>query len=306
MASAPDPPGPGPSSRLLSLLKRPPPGGEPPSEEEEVLQAVEDEVRECTVTREHARALADMRADRRLLEPLPWSEDEEDDHDDPLLVGELLARHAHRKELLRKALSGEPPEASSLIKVRKPPRRSQREDLRRRLWVAMAKKDVGKAVKARASTLKERATHRKKVSAACAKAAKQRETFVQRANKEAALRAKRVAREEAAAWRRHEREEMRKQREEEKRAEERMKADLKRLEAKRQQRKLNFLITQTELYAHFVAKRSKGDDEGGDVKILRQLEEKEERLSVRDTYDVEEVQAAVQNNVAQVSCPSCS
>ena len=44
------------------------------------------------------------------------------------------------------------------------------------------------------------------------------------------------------------------------------------LQAKRQQRKLNFLITQTELYAHFMAKKLTGEEDlSGE--ILRKLED---------------------------------
>ena len=43
---------------------------------------------------------------------------------------------------------------------------------------------------------------------------------------------------------------------------------------KRQQRKLNFLITQTELYAHFMSrKRQTGESDDGGNKILEKLEE---------------------------------
>ena len=45
------------------------------------------------------------------------------------------------------------------------------------------------------------------------------------------------------------------------------------LQAKRQQRKLNFLITQTELYAHFFARKIIGECETVKDKILRKLEE---------------------------------
>ena len=41
----------------------------------------------------------------------------------------------------------------------------------------------------------------------------------------------------------------------EKEAEEQRKLDVELMEARRQQRKLNYLITQTELYAHFIAKK---------------------------------------------------
>lgn len=47
-------------------------------------------------------------------------------------------------------------------------------------------------------------------------------------------------------------------------------------QAKRQQRKLNFLITQTELYAHFMSGKASVGGPGGDVaqeEILRKLED---------------------------------
>jgi len=42
---------------------------------------------------------------------------------------------------------------------------------------------------------------------------------------------------------------------------------------KRQQRKLNFLITQTELYAHFMSKKITGDSDMTRDQILRHLDE---------------------------------
>ena len=44
---------------------------------------------------------------------------------------------------------------------------------------------------------------------------------------------------------------------------------------KRQQRKLNFLITQTELYAHFMAKKLTGDSDDAKDAILKRLDEGE-------------------------------
>lgn len=44
-------------------------------------------------------------------------------------------------------------------------------------------------------------------------------------------------------------------------------------QAKRQQRKLNFLITQTELYAHFMGGKGPGGEDAGQEEILRKLED---------------------------------
>lgn len=57
-------------------------------------------------------------------------------------------------------------------------------------------------------------------------------------------------------------------------------------QAKRQQRKLNFLITQTELYAHFMSRRFGSIASQEQLRILSHLdEEKNPRLLAVDDYD---------------------
>ena len=55
--------------------------------------------------------------------------------------------------------------------------------------------------------------------------------------------------------------------------EDRQKIDFQLIEAKRQQRKLNFLITQTEIFAHFMANKV-GTESQDETEILGQLDEK--------------------------------
>lgn len=56
-------------------------------------------------------------------------------------------------------------------------------------------------------------------------------------------------------WKRNEKEERELRKKAEKEALEKMRIEEELREAKRQARKLNFLITQTELYSHFVGKK---------------------------------------------------
>jgi len=56
-------------------------------------------------------------------------------------------------------------------------------------------------------------------------------------------------------WKRHEKEEREARKKAEREALERQREEEERREAERQQRKLNFLITQTELYSHFIGKK---------------------------------------------------
>ena len=72
------------------------------------------------------------------------------------------------------------------------------------------------------------------------------------------------------------------------------------MEARRQQRKLNFLITQTELYAHFMAKKLGSADAVGQQErlILSHLEEeKRPELAYLDDYDSDEVKQRAMTNV---------
>lgn len=59
-------------------------------------------------------------------------------------------------------------------------------------------------------------------------------------------------------WKKNEKEERELRKKAEKEALERLRIEEERREAKRQARKLNFLITQTELYSHFIGKKIKG------------------------------------------------
>lgn len=58
-------------------------------------------------------------------------------------------------------------------------------------------------------------------------------------------------------WRKNEKEELAARKKAEKEALEKAKAEEEAREAKRQSRKLNFLLTQTELYSHFIGKKIK-------------------------------------------------
>lgn len=97
---------------------------------------------------------------------------------------------------------------------------------------------------------------------------------------------KRLARENLAYWKRSKRVDREIRRKLEKEAEEQRKMDFELIEAKRQQRKLNFLITQTELYAHFMSKKLGNTSPEEQLRILSQLDdEKNPRLSNIDDYD---------------------
>ncbi|ORY27879.1 SNF2 family N-terminal domain-domain-containing protein [Naematelia encephala] len=86
-----------------------------------------------------------------------------------------------------------------------------------------------------------------------------------RMNKEAATRGKRVIREMLNYWKKNEKEELAARKRAEQEALAKAKADEEAREAKRQARKLNFLLTQTELYSHFIGKKIKTAEAEGNL-----------------------------------------
>ncbi|CAH1792106.1 unnamed protein product [Owenia fusiformis] len=144
---------------------------------------------------------------------------------------------------------------------------------RRRLWVGMMKKEVSKAQKARASARKEMLQLHKKVAKECVKEMRKSAMQSQRVVKETPMRARRLTREVMTYWKRFEKVEKETRKKAEKEALEQRKMDLNLKEAKRQQRKLNFLITQTELFSHFMSRKITGEGDEKKEQILKRLED---------------------------------
>ncbi|KAL7047221.1 hypothetical protein ACKWTF_002829 [Chironomus riparius] len=168
---------------------------------------------------------------------------------------------------------------------------------RKKIWQMMAKKEVGKFQRTKANNHKEMVTNCKKTAVLCQKAVRQKAMESQKRQKETIWRAKRLTREMLSYWKKYDRVERENRRRLEKEAEEQRKMDVELVEAKRQQRKLNFLITQTELYAHFMS--HKGElSENETQRILNQLDEDmPARLAAIDSYDSEIMKTEAQKNV---------
>jgi DNA helicase INO80 len=82
-------------------------------------------------------------------------------------------------------------------------------------------------------------------------------TRTAKASKDIQVKAKRLMREMLVFWKKNEREERDVRRREQKEATDRAKVEEEKREAARQARKLEFLISQTELYSHFVGNKLK-------------------------------------------------
>lgn len=147
---------------------------------------------------------------------------------------------------------------------------------RRKVWLTIAKKEIPKSFKQKTSAKNLVLTNAKKLAHQCMREVRRAALQAQKNCKETLPRARRLTKEMMLYWKKYDKVEKEHRKRAEKEALEQRKLDEEMREAKRQQRKLNFLITQTELYAHFMSGKANVGGPGGDVtqeEILRKLED---------------------------------
>ncbi|ESO83010.1 hypothetical protein LOTGIDRAFT_236919 [Lottia gigantea] len=165
---------------------------------------------------------------------------------------------------------------------------------RKKIWMSICKKEIPKIQKQRASARKEMLNNAKKLATQCMKDCRRAALSSQKTSKEIPSRARRLTREMLIYWKRFDKVEKEHRKRAEKEALEQRKLDMELREAKRQQRKLNFLITQTELFAHFVARKITGESEANKERILHKLDEDEveersnKQIKGARVYDIED------------------
>ncbi|CCJ31531.1 unnamed protein product, partial [Pneumocystis jirovecii] len=123
------------------------------------------------------------------------------------------------------------------------------------VWREMTKKEIPKVFKLIQQNNVTRASNVRKTAVLCSKEARRWQFRTHKSIKDMQARAKRAMREMLLFWKRNEREEREQRKRAEKEALERAKRAEEQREAMRQARKLNFLITQTELYSHFISRK---------------------------------------------------
>ncbi|XP_030887416.1 chromatin-remodeling ATPase INO80, partial [Leptonychotes weddellii] len=144
---------------------------------------------------------------------------------------------------------------------------------RRKVWLSIVKKELPKANKQKASARNLFLTNSRKLAHQCMKEVRRAALQAQKNCKETLPRARRLTKEMLLYWKKYEKVEKEHRKRAEKEALEQRKLDEEMREAKRQQRKLNFLITQTELYAHFMSRKRDMGHDGIQEEILRKLED---------------------------------
>ncbi|KAH3687519.1 hypothetical protein WICPIJ_001481 [Wickerhamomyces pijperi] len=133
------------------------------------------------------------------------------------------------------------------------------------IWKDLSRKDGPKIYRLVQQANSIRMTNMKKTAILCARESKRWQVKTNKTQKDLQAKARRGMREMFSFWKRNEREERDLRKKAEKEALDKAKKEEEERESRRQSRKLNFLITQTELYSHFIGRKIKTDEIEGNV-----------------------------------------
>ncbi|KAE8234652.1 hypothetical protein CF326_g304 [Tilletia indica] len=141
-----------------------------------------------------------------------------------------------------------------------PARLNKLEEAHRKVWTQIARRDVPRVYRTCQASYNNKIQYWKRISMMAQREGRKGTLRTQKTVKDVQARARRVVREMLTFWRKNEKEERELRKKAEKEAMDKAKKEEEMREAKRQARKLNFLITQTELYSHFVGSKLKTDE----------------------------------------------
>ena len=128
------------------------------------------------------------------------------------------------------------------------------------IWRDIARKDIPRVHRIKDNSLNTKHSNLRKTAQLASKEARRWQLRTNKSMKDVQARGKRSMREMMSFWKRNEREERDHRRMAEKQELENAKRAEADREANRQKRKLNFLISQTELYSHFIGRKIKTDE----------------------------------------------
>ncbi|KDQ63610.1 hypothetical protein JAAARDRAFT_119558 [Jaapia argillacea MUCL 33604] len=139
------------------------------------------------------------------------------------------------------------------------------EDAQRKVWTNIAKREVTRVYKYHAGGYQARQSQLKRLAMLSSMQARRPFTRTAKANKDVQAKSKRLMREMLVFWKKNEKEERDVRKREQKEAIDRAKVEEEKRETARQARKLEFLISQTELYSHFVGSKLKTAEVEGEA-----------------------------------------
>ncbi|KAF7303328.1 SNF2 family helicase ATPase [Mycena kentingensis (nom. inval.)] len=131
------------------------------------------------------------------------------------------------------------------------------EESQRKVWTSIARREVAKVYKYHILGFNARKTQADRIAKIASVQARKPFAKTSKSTKDTQTKAKRLMREMQVFWKKNEREERDVRKREHKEAMDRLKMEEEKREAARQARKLEFLISQTELYSHFVGNKLK-------------------------------------------------
>ncbi|THH20832.1 hypothetical protein EW146_g598 [Bondarzewia mesenterica] len=139
------------------------------------------------------------------------------------------------------------------------------DEAQRKVWKNIARREVAKVYKYQAMGYQQRQAQLKRVAMLCSIQARRPYSRTPKATKDVQAKSKRLMREMLVFWKKNEKEERDVRKREQKEAIDRAKVEEEKREAARQARKLEFLISQTELYSHFVGNKLKTAEVEGEA-----------------------------------------
>ncbi|KAJ7170009.1 SNF2 family DNA-dependent ATPase [Mycena filopes] len=138
------------------------------------------------------------------------------------------------------------------------------EEAQRKVWTNIARREVAKVYKFHVLAVAAKLNQQERLAKIVSVQARKPFAKTNKTTKDTQTKAKRLMREMQVFWKKNEREERDVRKREHKEALDRLKLEEEKREAARQARKLEFLISQTELYSHFVGSKLKTAEVEGD------------------------------------------
>ncbi|CAA0829860.1 DNA helicase INO80 [Striga hermonthica] len=186
-------------------------------------------------------------------------------------------------------------------KLMKDPSVMEREEMEKigKYWVNIARKEIPKHHRIFTSFHRKQFIDAKRVSETCQREVKMKVSRSLKLMRGAAIRTRRMARDMLVLWKRIDKEMAEVRKREEKEAAEALKREQELREAKRQQQRLNFLLSQTELYSHFMQNKTSQPSELGEEKTYDQEDRPEEEDDPEDAELRKEALRAAQDAVSK-------
>nr|ABF95950.1 transcriptional activator, putative, expressed [Oryza sativa Japonica Group] len=201
------------------------------------------------------------------------------------IISESGSLHVHYVKVLEKGDTYEIIERSLPKKqiIRKDPSEIAREESEKtiKLWHAIAVKGIPRHHRNFMALLKKRQVDAKRFSENCQREVKFKVSRSLKLMRSAAIRTRRLARDMLIFWKRVDKEQYELRKREEKEAAEALKREEELREAKRQQQRLNFLLSQTELYSHFMQNKAGESAPSDEASVPEEDEEDPEEAELK-------------------------